>query len=174
MFVPNCSDFAGSQNDVVHSDLLMGMSTKASEVKNILPKLDVSEAIGADNIPARILPEFSLELSYPLSNLFNIYFRLGVVPQVWKRANNNPVFKSDHKNLVQNYRSISFVSNPSNCQEEIVHQAIFPHVAPCLNNLQHGFMTARSCVTQLVLFHHQWTKAFDAGNQVNEVFLDFS
>ena len=159
---------------MVHSDLLMGMSSKASEVKNILPKLDVSEAIGADNIPARILPEFSLELSYPLSNLFNIYFRLGVVPQVWKRANNNPVFKSDHKNLVQNYRSISFVSNTSNCQEEIVHQAIFPHVAPCLNNLQHGFMTTRSCVTQLVLFHHQWTKAFDAGNQVNEVFLDFS
>lgn len=42
VFVPKCSDFAGSQNDVVHSDLLMEMSTKASEVKNILPKLDVS------------------------------------------------------------------------------------------------------------------------------------
>ena len=79
MFVPNCSDFAGSQNDVVHSDLLMEMSTKASEVKNILPKLDVSWAIGAYNIPARILREFSLELSCPLSNLFNISFRLGVV-----------------------------------------------------------------------------------------------
>ena len=83
----------------------MEMSTKASEVKTILPfcPFFVSQAIGADNIPARILREFSLELSYPLSNLFNISFRLGVVPQVWKIANNKPVFKSDHKNLVQNY-----------------------------------------------------------------------
>ena len=39
---------------------------------------------------------------------------------------------------------------------------------------QHGFIKGLSCVTQLVLFHHQWTKALDAGNQVAEVFLDFS
>ena len=115
MFIPNCGDFTGLQNDVVYSDLLMEVSAKASEVKNILLQFDVSKSIGAANIPARILREFSLELSFSLSNLFNISFRLGVVHQVWKRANNTFFFKSDHKNLVQNYRSISSLPNLSKC-----------------------------------------------------------
>ena len=115
MFIPNCGDFKGLQNDVVYSDLLMEVSAKVSEVKNILPQFDVSKSIGAANIPARILREFSLELSFPPSNLFNISFRLGVVRQVWKRASNTPLFKSDHKNLVQNYRSISSLPNLSKC-----------------------------------------------------------
>ena len=50
----------------------------------------------------------------------------------------------------------------------------FGHVAPYLNDWQHGFIIGRSCVTQLVLSHHQWTKALDAGNQFDIVLLDFS
>ena len=34
-------------------------------------------------------------------------------------------------------------------------------------------MRGRSCVTQLVLFHHHWTKALDDGSQVDFVFFDF-
>ena len=64
VFIPNCVDLVGLQNDVVHSDLLMEVSTTASEVQNILAKLDVSKATGADNIPARILREYSLKLSF--------------------------------------------------------------------------------------------------------------
>lgn len=32
----------------------------------------------------------------------------------------------------------------------------------------------RSCVTQLVLSHHHWSKALDDGLQVDVVFLDFA
>ena len=35
-------------------------------------------------------------------------------------------------------------------------------------------MIGRTCVTQLVLTHHYWTKALDAGYEVDAVFLDFS
>ena len=38
VFMPNCVDLVGLQNDVVHSDLLMEVSTTASEVQNILAK----------------------------------------------------------------------------------------------------------------------------------------
>ena len=103
-----------------------------------------------------------------------MFFRLGVVPQEWKRANITPVFKSDNKNSVENYRSVSLLSVPRKCQEKIIYQAIFSHVAPYLNDWQHGLIKGQSCVTQLVLTHHYWSKALDAGHQVDAVFLDFS
>lgn len=65
---------------MTHPDLLKNVSTSALEVQKILSKLDVNKATGADNIPARILKECFMELSYPLSTLFNMSFSLGVVP----------------------------------------------------------------------------------------------
>ena len=57
-----------------------------------------------------------------------------------KRANVTPVFKVDAKDVVKNYRSISLLSIPSKCQERIVYNAVYPHVAPYLTDWQHGFL----------------------------------
>lgn len=115
VFTSPSVDHVTLRNDVTHPDLLMNVSTSAVEVQKILSKLDVNKVTGADNIPARILKECFMELSYPLSSLFNMSFSLGVVPQEWKRANITPVFKSDNKTLVENYRSVSLLSLPSKC-----------------------------------------------------------
>ena len=48
-------------------------------------------------------------------------------------------------------------------------------MAPFLTDWQKGFVKSRSCATyQLVLTHHQWTKAVEDGLQVDVVFLDFA
>ncbi|XP_068716163.1 uncharacterized protein [Montipora foliosa] len=107
VFTSTSADHVTLRNDVTHPDLLMSVSTSAVEVQKILAKLDVNKATGADNIPARILKKCFRELSHPLSTLFNMSFRLCVVPQEWKRFNVTPVFKSDNKNSVENYRSVS-------------------------------------------------------------------
>ena len=174
VFTSTSADHLTLRNDVIHPDLVMSVSTSALEVQKILAKLDANKATGADNIPARILKECFRELVHPLSILFNLSFRLGVVPQKWKRANITPVFKSDNKNLVEIYRSVFLLSVISKCQENILYHAIFSQVASYLNDWQHGFIKGRSCVTQLVLTHHYWSKALDAGHQVDAVFLDFS
>ena len=89
------------------------------------------------------------------------------------RANVTPVFKSDAKEKVENYRPISLLSIPAKCQERIVHDAIYSHVAPYLTKWQHDFVRGRSYATQLVLSHHQWSKALDEGTQVDVIFLNF-
>ena len=161
-------------DDVVNPDLLMEVSTSNYKVKDILSKLDINKATGVDGISARLLKECAQELSPPLTLLFNFSFRSGKVPSLWKKANITPVHKADAKDVVENYRSISLLSIPSKCQEKIVHHAIYSHVAPYLTDWQHGFIRGRSCATQLVLTHHQWTKALDDGLQVDLVFLDFA
>ena len=141
----------GLHSDVVNPDELMEISTSHNEVKDILSKLDVNKATGVDGIPARMCAE---ELSYPLTLLFNLSFGSSRVPSLWKKANVTAVFKSDAKDVVENYRSISLLSIPSKYQKKIVHNAIYSHVAPYLSDWQHGFVRGRSCVTQLVLSHH--------------------
>ena len=164
----------GLHSDVVNPDQLKEISASHNEVKDILTKLDVNKATGVDGLLARILEEFAEELSYPLTLLFNLSFGSSRVPSLWKKANVTPVFKSDAKDVVENYRSISLLSTPSTCQEKIVHNAIYSHVAPYLSDWQHGFVRGRSCVTQLILSHHHWSKALDDGLQVDVVFLDFA
>ena len=86
-----------------------------------------------------------------------------------KLANVTPVFRAVARDVVQNYRSIFLLSLHSKCQEKIVHNAIYSHVAPFLTDWQHGFVKGRLCVTQLVLTH-QWTKALGDGLQVDLMF----
>ena len=108
---------------------------------------------------------------------FSIFFfskSLGEVPLTWKRANIAPVFKDNTKENVENYRSISLLSILGKCQERIIHRAIYSHVSPFLTDWQHGFVKGRSCTTQLVLTHHMWSKALDAGLQDDAMFLDFA
>ena len=110
----------------------------------------------------------------PLTKLFNLSFSLGEVSLKWKRANVTPVFKDNAKENVENYRSISLLSILGKCQERIIHRAIYSHVSPFVTDWQHGFVKGRSCTTQLVLTHHMWCKALDAGLQFDAVFLFFA
>ena len=162
------------QVDVLHPDLLSETSTTQNEVENILLNLDAKKATGVDGISAKILKSCARQLSMPLSKLLNLSFSLGEVPSTWKRANVTPVFEDNAKENVENYRSISLLSILGKCQERIFHRAIYSHVSPFLTDWQHDFVKGRSCITQLVVTHHMWGKALDAGLQVDAVFLHFA
>ena len=110
----------------------------------------------------------------PLTLLFNLSFQTRKVPVSWKRATVTPVFKADAKEKVENYCPFSLLSTSVKCQERIVSNAIYSHVAPYLTDSQCGFVRGRSCNTQLVLSHHQWSKALGEGRQVDVIFLDFA
>ena len=174
VFSTRALDSVSLHVDVVNPGLLMDVSTTRNEVKSVLSQLDANKATEVDGIPARILKECAEELSYPLALLFNSSLRSERVPSLWKRANVTPVFKAEAKDVVENYRPISLLSIPSKCLEKIVHKAIYSHVAPYLTDWQHGFIRGRSCATQLVLTHHQWTKALDDGLPVDVVFPNVS
>ena len=154
-------------------NLLLNVTTTAFEVQGILRRLDIHKSPGVDNIPSRILQICAKELSVPLSHLFNLSLRSGVMPTLWKSANITPIHKNNNKEFVENYRSISLLPIPAKCLERLVHTAIYAHVSPYLSEWQHGFVKGKSCETQLVLTHHQWVTALDEGRQVDAAFLDF-
>ena len=97
-----------------------------------------------------------------------------MVPLDWKIANIVPIFKKGDVNDVVNYRPVSLLSLISKVLERIVFAEVISFVKDSLYDLQHGFRTNRSCVTQLLQVLHDVGSALDTGKEIDLIYLDFA
>ena len=104
----------------------------------------------------------------------NLSLSHGVVPVLWKRANVNPVFKKDNPTLAENYRPISLLCIVSKVLERCIFNHCYPHFAPLLYNLQHGFLRGKSTVTQLLEVYHDILDMVAGGQEIDVIHLDLS
>ena len=75
----------------------------------MIKNLRNSNSIGWDNIPKNILKTNVMTWAPILSNLINKSLAKGLFPQSLKRAKILPIFKSEDKLNIANYRSISIL-----------------------------------------------------------------
>ena len=80
--------------------ILSSIELTIDEVESTLKSLAIGKACGPDQINNRILKELAVELSPPLTDLFNISLTQCTVPDIWKRANVSPVHKKDDKGSI--------------------------------------------------------------------------
>ena len=104
--VPLHEDYFFSGFDNVNQSL-SNITLSPSMVREFLDQLNTTKSCGPDEITPCLLKECSKSLSIPLCTLFNKQLDSGCFPKVWKVANLVPVFKSDDREMVQNYRGIS-------------------------------------------------------------------
>ena len=140
----------------------------------LLRNLDVNKALGPDGIPARVLKEYANELAPSLCYLFNKSLSLGVVPSQWKLAHVVPIHKKGSKEHASNYRPVSLLYILSKVLERCVFNRLYKHLAPVLQDAQHGFIRGRSTVTELLTFLHDIGAALNKGLETDVVYLDFS
>ena len=81
----------------------------------------------------------------------------GIVPFEWKEANIIPFFKKGSRNKSVNYRPVSLTSVICKLLESIIrdHMMDFLIKQKLINPSQHGFLKAKSCLTNLLCF---WKK----------------
>jgi len=98
------------------------------------------------------------------------------VPEDWRIANVNPVFKKDKKEDPENYRPVSLASVPGKAMEQLVLDAISKQSEEkkVIRSGQHEFNKGNSCMTNLKAFYDVMTDWVDAGRAVDAVYLDFS
>ena len=99
----------------------------------------------------------------------------GIAPLEWKEANIIPLFKKGSRNKSVNYRPVSLTSVICKILETIIrdHMMDFLVKHKLINPSQHGFLKARSCLTNLLCFFEEITKWVDEGSPVDVVYLDF-
>ena len=143
-------------------------------MKVILDKLDEFKVSSPDNVPSIFYKRLSSIISLPLSILFNKSLREGVYPSAWKISNVTPVYKSGKKSDVCNYRPISILSAASKVFERIIFNKVYNHVRDFITPAQHGFVTGKSTLTNLLEFATQITDSILNGGQLDVIFTDFS
>ena len=162
-------DFPGRVSDAI-TDLVITEEL----VHRKISKLNITKAIGPDEMHPFILATFFEHLCKPLCLIYNQSLQLGQLPQDWKLANVTPVFKNDQRNLPNNYCPISLTSYACKVLESIIcdHVIAFSSDKNVFSTQKHGFTYQKSCFTNLLKTFEDWATFNDQGYSIDVVFLD--
>lgn len=158
----------------LNSDDFSSLIIDQESIEKKLKSLDVSKGAGPDGIPPLFFVSSASKLISPLHRIFNVSLQSGSFPKMWKQARVVPVYKSDDKALVNNYRPISILSVLAKVFESLVCPLIQNYFKRFLTDHQHGFVRARSTCTNLVTFAEALVESVDANQQTDVVYTDFS
>ena len=141
--------FQGAKSDYL-GPLVVTPELVAKKIK----AMKDNKSPGVDGIPPKLLMETVEQISIPLARVFNLLLKEGVVPFEWKEANIIPLFKNGSRNKSENYRPVSLTSVICKLLERLIkdHMVDFLVKHKLLNSSQHGFLKARSCLTNMLCF----------------------
>ena len=146
------------------------------DISDVLKKLKLGKAMGADLINNHVLRELAIELSVPLCNLYNKSLSLSKLPSSWKEANVCVIHKSGDKSIVSNYRPVSLLCSLEKVFERCVFKYVYNFFLECntITRYQSGFTPGDSTVNQLAYFYNFISKSVDSGKEVKAIFCDIS
>lgn len=149
-------------------------SVTHDEVIKSIKKLKPKMTMGLDSVPAFLIRDCSAVFALPLTIIFNLIFKTSYFPDKWKTSRICPVFKKGDKTDLINYRPITIICNFGKVFEIYLHSILSIHVSGMLTDQQHGFMTGRSTITNLVCKTQFICENLDLGSQVDVIYTDFS
>ena len=94
----------------------------------------------------------------------------------WKIAHVTPIHKKGSKSTPNNYRPVSLSSIPCKILESLIRDQLIRHLQDnnIISDYQHGFLSRRSCVTNLLLAMEDWSYNLDNGTPTDIAYLDFA
>ena len=152
------------------------LNVTEERVMKLIDNLNPNKSIGPDDVHARIIKELKEYLAEPLAYLFNSTLRHGKLPHDWKCANISAIFKKGSRNLAENYRPISLTSIVCKMMETLIRDELMQHLQEknLLSPKQHGFISGRSTVTQLLNYLDKCIASTVDGHMVDSIYLDFA
>ena len=98
----------------------------------------------------------------------------GHFPDLWKRSFITPIYKSNNRENIRNYRPISKLNIIPKLFEAIITEKLTSQLKNVIINEQHGFRNNRSTTTNLLTFQQFTLEKLEANTQVDVVYADFS
>lgn len=147
-----------------------------ADVQLLLKNIKTDKATGLDKIPCRLVKEATQVIAVSLCYIFNKSISSGVFPVDFKMAKVTPIYKSELKDNMNNYRPISVISPIAKVFERIIYNQLYSYLQT--NNLlskhQSGFRSSHSTATSLIDATMEWLSNMDNGKFNSVVFLDLS
>ena len=146
-------------------------------IQSLISKLTPSVSCGLDNIPSTPLKLCSPYILNSICDIINQVLETGIFPDDWKKAKDSkvhPIFKSDERNIPNNYRLISILPAISKIIERVMHTQLLQYfqAGTLLTESQSEFRPNHSTCTALMSAVHLWLTNMDAGKLNGSVFID--
>lgn len=150
--------------------------TDQSEIVKITNELKISTSKGHDDFLPKVINDTISELAAPLSAIFNLSFTTGIFPDQLKVARVVPIYKSDDKTSVNNYRPISVLPFFSKILERIMYNRMlcFLNKGDTLVKNQYGFREKHSTSMALLKLVDQITEELNNKQFSIGIFIDLS
>ena len=153
---------------------LTNIEINDTKIIKTIDKLQASKSQGTDQVHPKLIKQCKDSLITPLEILLKKSMENSQIPKIWKQGYVTAIFKNEKK--AENYRPISLTSVPGKLLERLIRDEIVKHMK--VNNLfsaaQHGFVTGKSCSTQLLELMEELTEALDSNEDVDIIYLDFA
>lgn len=134
-----------------------------------------NSAAGHDEIKAKLLKEVVPFISKPLTHVFAVSLKTGVVPSDLKVAKVLPLFKEGEPSVFNNYRPISILPCFSKVLEKLVYTRVIKHLNDnILYKHQYGFRKKHSTYMALLQLIDKISTALDKNMFAIGIFLDLS
>ena len=153
---------AASEIETVPSIFIDDLQVSLIEVETLLLKCVDSNSMGPDRVPSCVLQKASNILAPLVLELFTHILKNRTWPDVWKVSHITPLHKKGPKSSIENYLSISILCKLSLILERIIFNFLYPKVLKLTHRKQHGFMKARSTVTQMISYLDLVYRAMDS------------
>ena len=148
--------------------------TSARDMYESLKSLKRKKSSGYDEIPTSLIIDGAGVLCEPLSLLINCSLRNSIFPTAEKCAKISPVYKSEERSAMDNYRPISVLPVLSKVMERVVYRQVYEYL--CKNHLlsdnQFGFRRGSSTEHAVTYFTDQIRMWMDKGLLTGAVFVD--
>jgi len=117
-------------------------------------KLHINKAPGVDGLVSNLFIDTATNMSLPLSVIYRNSLDSAIVPVDWKRAKVSVIYKKGARNKCGNYRTVSLTSQACKKYESILKDVICEHLHKFnhIRQTQHGFMSHKSCLTNVQEF----------------------
>ena len=133
--------------------------------------LGLSKGAGPDNLLSKTLKYCVTELSRIFTYIFNLTFKIGQVPKLWKKskiilASQRPVTK-----CMKDLRPISLTAVPMKVCERLFLKHLKPLVVHSLETLQFVYNTNRCCEDVILVQQHLYPHLEHSGSSARVMFL---
>jgi len=154
--------------------LLSSITFSPVDVYIVLSQLPNKTSSGPDEIPQCLLKNLAFHLALPLCTIFNTSLATNQLPNDFLLANVTAIFKKGLHSDPSNYRPISITSAVCRVFERLVKSKMIDYFLAngVISRAQHGFLSKRSTVTQLLECTNDWTKSLASRLPVDVIYLD--
>ena len=170
-FGPMEEDCYTSHSGSIIDDMVINVD----DVKKELSSININKSQGPDGIHPKLLRALAgnQEFVNAVYRLFCACACTRKMPTDWKEANVVALHKKGPRNLSENHRPVSLTCILGKVYEKFVRKHILDHISSSISPEQHGFVSGRSCTSNLLESLDAIIDMMDEGIPVDLLFFDF-